>query len=239
MMSRSGSVSVIVIVKNGERFLADALQSIQQQAYPPFETLVVDGGSTDRTAEIAQSFPGVRYLLQPDSGISNAYNFGIAQSEGELLAFLSYDDLWTSDKLAVQVHHLQVHPDCQYAVCRIRSFLEPGETPPAGFRPELLQKEPVGFIMETLLARRSLFDRVGLHDTNLPTGGDVDWYARVFDAKIEGCICEQVLVHKRVHGSNSSLTDATTNAQLLLSLRRSVQRKHVSSVHSKEGNNVL
>lgn len=227
-MNRPDSVSVIVIVKNGERFLAEALHSIERQTLPPLEILVVDGGSTDRTAEIARSFAGVRYLPQSDSGISNAYNFGIAQARGELLAFLSHDDLWAPDKLAVQVSHLLTHPVCQFTVCRIRSFLEPGETPPAGFRHELLQKEPVAYIMETLLARRSLFDRVGLHDPCLSTGGDVDWYARVFDANIVGHVCDQVLVQKRVHGSNTSLTDATTNAQLLLSLRRSVQRKHGS-----------
>lgn len=225
MIRRPDSVSVIVIVKNGERFLADALQSIQQQTLPPLETLVVDGGSTDRTAEIARAFAGVCYLRQPDSGISNAYNFGIAQAQGELIAFLSHDDLWTPDKLAVQAGYLRAHPECQYVVCRIRSFLEPGDTPPAGFRRELLEQTPVAYIMETLLARRGLFNVVGLHDPDLPTGGDVDWYARAFDAGVVGYACDQVLVHKRVHDCNTSLTDSSTNAQLLQVLRRSVQRK--------------
>ncbi len=226
-MNRPDSVSVIVIVKNGERFLAEALRSIQCQTLPSLEILVVDGDSTDRTAEIARSLAGVRYLRQPDSGISNAYNFGIAQARGELIAFLSQDDLWTPDKLAVQVGHLQAHPDCQYVVCRIRSFLEPGDTPPSGFRRELLDQTPVAYIMETLLARRNLFDTVGLHDAGLPTAGDVDWYARAFDAGVVGHACNQVLVHKRVHGSNTSLTDSSNNAQLLHALRRSVQRKQV------------
>lgn len=228
-MHRADSVSVIVIVKNGERFLADALHSIQQQTLPPLEILVVDGNSTDRTAAIAHACAGVRYLRQPDSGISNAYNFGIGQAQGELIAFLSYDDLWTPDKLAVQVSYLLAYPDCQYTVCRIRSFLEPGDTPPAGFRPELLTQEPVAYIMETLLARRQLFDVVGLHDPKLPTAGDVDWYARVFDAGVVGHVCDQVLVHKRVHSRNSSLTDSSSNAQLLHALRRSVQRKQLGA----------
>ena len=226
-MAKSPLVSVIVIVRNGERFLAAALESIVAQSYRPLEILVVDGDSTDRTAEIARSFASVRYLPQPDSGISNAYNFGIAQARGELLAFLSHDDLWTPDKLAAQVGYLLAHPDCQYVVCRIRSFLEPGDRPPPGFRPELLQQAPMAYIMETLLVRRRLFDFVGLHDPDLPTGSDVDWYARAFDAGVFGHAYDQVLVHKRMHGCNSSLTDSSTNAQLLLVLRRSVQRKHI------------
>lgn len=225
-MNRPDSVSVIVIVKNGERFLAEALQSIERQTLPPLETLVVDGGSTDRTAAIAHSFAGVRYLQQPDHGISNAYNFGLTQARGELVAFLSHDDLWMPDKLAIQAGYLRAHPDCQYVVGRIRSFLEPGDTPPPNFRRELLEQTPVAYIMETLLVRRGLFDVVGLHDPALPTAGDVDWYARVFDAGVVGHVCDQVLVHKRVHSHNTSLTDSSSNTQLLHALWCSVQRKH-------------
>ena len=227
-MTASPLVSVIVIVRNGERFLAAALESIIAQSYRPLEILVIDGGSTDRTAEIARAFAGVCCLLQPDSGISNAYNFGIAQAQGEMIAFLSHDDLWTPDKLAVQVGYLLTHPGCQYAVCRIRSFLEPGDTPPQGFRHELLTQEPVAYIMETLLMRRALFDRIGSHRPDLATGSDTDWFARVFDAGEIGHVCEQVLVHKRIHSRNSSLTAIDGNRQLLNIVRDSVSRKRVA-----------
>ena len=65
-MSERPLVSVIVIVRNGERFLAAALQSIRAQTYRPIEILVVDGQSTDRTAETVRSFADMRYLIQPD-----------------------------------------------------------------------------------------------------------------------------------------------------------------------------
>ena len=221
-------VSALVVVRNGERFLASALQSIQAQTYRPIEILVVDGQSTDRTAEIARSFADVRYLRQPDLGVSNAYNFGLAHAQGELIAFLSHDDLWTPDKLEVQVGHLLTHPDCQYTVCRIRLFLEPGYAPPAGFRLELLNQEPVAYIMETLVARRELFARVGRLDPDLPTAEDVDWFARVFDAGVAGHVCDQALLRKRVHNRNTSLMDSDNNRQLLLALRHSIQRKHMA-----------
>ena len=220
-------ISVIVAVRNGERFLSQALQSIRDQTYRPLEILVVDGQSTDRTAAIARSCAGVRYFWQPDQGVSNAYNYGLAQAQGDLIAFLSYDDLWLPKKLAIQAGYLMAHPDCQYTVCRIRYFVEDGASPPAGFRPELLEQTPVAYIMETLLARRALFDLVGLHDPNLPTTGDVDWYARAFDAGVIGYVCAETLVHKRVHSHNVSLNDTSTNAQLLDVLRRSVRRKHL------------
>ncbi|MBP1464208.1 glycosyltransferase [Candidatus Chloroploca sp. M-50] len=227
-MDRPDSVSVIVIVKNGERFLAEALQSILDQTLPPAEILVVDGHSTDRTAAIAQSFGDVRYLRQPDSGISNAYNVGIAHAQGELIAFLSHDDLWMPDKLAIQVGHLREHPDCQYTVCRIQPFVEPDDTPPLGFRVELLQQKPVAYIMETLVLRRSVFTQVGFFDPALRTAEDIDWFARVFDHGITGHVCDQVLVHKRIHQDNSSITDREMNRWIMSALRHSVLRKRVA-----------
>ena len=99
---------------------------------------------------------------------------------------------------------------------------------------ELLQQEPVAFIMETLVARRSLFERVGGFDAALPTAEDVDWFARVFDAGVVGHVCDQMLLHKRVHNSNLSLTDSDNNQRLLLSLRRSVKRKREGTVPTQE-----
>jgi glycosyltransferase involved in cell wall biosynthesis len=221
-------VSVIVAVRNGERFLGEALRSIQAQQYRPIEILVVDGRSTDRTAEIARAAANTRYLLQTEGGLSDGYNVGLANAQGEYVAFLSHDDLWTPEKLEVQIEYLEAHSACHYSVCRIRHFLEPGHALPAGFRPELLAQEPVAYIMETLVARRTLFARVGMLDPDLPTAEDVDWFARVLDAGIEGYACDQVLVWKRVHDTNTSLADRDNNRHLLLALRRSVERKRTT-----------
>jgi glycosyltransferase involved in cell wall biosynthesis len=68
-------VSVIIAVKNGERFLASAINSVLEQDYQPFEIIVVGGQSVDNTAKIAQSFESVRYVLQAGQGIADAYNW--------------------------------------------------------------------------------------------------------------------------------------------------------------------
>ena len=76
------SVSVIVVVKNGERYLASALDSIFKQEYQPLEVLVVDDHSSDGTAAIARSHPGVRYLLADRSGLPHVRNFGLENARG-------------------------------------------------------------------------------------------------------------------------------------------------------------
>src|SRR3989304_1795815 len=99
-------VSVIVVVKNGACYLASALQSIFEQDYTPLEVLVVDGQSTDDTAEIAKSFGSIRYLWQSDRGLANARNIGIQAAQGDLIAFLDHEDVWAPNKLSTQVHYL-------------------------------------------------------------------------------------------------------------------------------------
>jgi len=85
-------VSVIIPCYNHGRFLPKSIESIQQQAYPAIEIIVVDDGSTDNTREVAQQYPQVRYVYQTNQGLSAARNTGIAHSKGEFLIFLDADD---------------------------------------------------------------------------------------------------------------------------------------------------
>lgn len=80
-------------------------------------------------------------------------------------------------------------------------------------------------VMETLLARREIFGRVGRFDPRFPVGEDTDWFARARDAGLGPVVLPEVLVRKRVHGGNASLSAARTNDLLLRALRHSIARK--------------
>jgi len=222
-------VSVIVVVKNGEAFLASAIKSVQEQDYRPLEIIVVDGQSEDGTAAIAQSFKDVRYFFQRNRGIADAYNVGLAAAQGEFVAFLSHDDMWVPRKLSLQVSYLLQNPTVQYTIGMIRFFLEPGHEIPRGFRRELFQGLHVGRIMETLLARRSLFDVIGDFDSKMALAEDVDWYARASDRAIPMAVISELLLQKRVHSRNASSDAQTSNRELLRALKRSIERKKISA----------
>lgn len=224
-MTPTPLVSVVLPVRNGERFLAQALASVIAQTWRPLDVVVVDGHSTDGTADIAQSFPGVRYLPQHGRGIGAGYNTGVAEARGQFISFLSYDDVWTPDKTALQMALIQTRPDIGFAVGHAQFFLEPGSEVPAGFRSTWLQGTHAACIPETLLARREVFESVGRFDVSLSTGHDVDWFARARDLGVVHAMLPDVLVHKRVHDTNASLNDGSTNANLLDVVRRSLARK--------------
>jgi glycosyltransferase involved in cell wall biosynthesis len=223
-------VSVIVPVRNGERFLASAMTSILNQDYRPLEIIVVDGHSVDNTAKLAQSFEHVHYVQQVNRGIADAYNTGIAVAQGQVIAFLSHDDLWTPNKLSLQMNHLMEHPEIQYTIAMVKFFLEPGHEIPQGFKKDLLQGQHVGRIMETLVARKSLFDAIGGFDSGMALAEDADWYARANDHKVPMAVIPEVLLYKRVHNTNASSDAQTSNRELLKAMKRSIERKKLRAV---------
>ena len=88
-MTGGKTISVIVPVKDGELYLAQALESIIGQTRPPEELIVVDGGSTDRSAEIAESYDEVTLIRQSGEGQAQAWNQGLDESSGDLIALAS------------------------------------------------------------------------------------------------------------------------------------------------------
>ncbi len=85
-MKISPLVSVIIPLYNGERYIRQALDSVFKQTYSPFEVIVVDDGSTDRSGALVQTFSGVRYIYQKNQGNATARNVGIAHAKGEFCA---------------------------------------------------------------------------------------------------------------------------------------------------------
>lgn len=221
--SRRLTISVVCIVRNGEAYLESALRSVFDSSYPVREVLVVDGGSTDRTAEIAAGM-GARVLPQQSTGIAGAYNEGIAAASGDCVAFISHDDLWDPMKLEKQAAFLTRNPRALLCFCHVHHVLEGTVTPP-GFREELLDHPVPGLIMEAFLARREVFDLVGPFDSAFPVGNDTDWFARARDQGLDLAVLPETLVIKRVHGENTTLNPEGFNRQLLDVVRASVARK--------------
>ena len=222
-------VSVVVPVFNGERFLAEALESAGAQTHGNVEIVVVDDGSTDRSAEIAAEH-GAELLRLPHRGVSAARNAGIAAARGELIALLDADDVWPADRLATLVARLRACPELGFVVGRARVFLEPGTPPPEWFDDRWEQGESIPGL-GTLVARRELFDRVGGFDESLEVCEDLDWIARAKDLGVAHEAVDDVVLHYRVHGANTGLPRRDDlRAGVLATVRASVARKRPSLV---------
>lgn len=225
-------VSVVMPVLNAARFLSDALASVGAQTYAPLEILVVDGPSTDRTPELAQSYPRVRYMRQTGAGMWNALNEGLEAVRGEFVAMISSDDLWVPQKIQVQVEYLLAHPEVQYTFGLTKFVLIEGETAPRAFRPELFEGAREAILLEVLLARKEVFDRVGKFDESLRIASDVDWFARLTSLRAPHVIIPQVLLHKRIHEHNLSTEPSlgtTITHELLVAVRNQMLRSRIAN----------
>lgn len=127
---RGPLVSVVIPAYNAERFVGEAIDSVLGQSYRRFEVIVVDDGSNDGTAARLRAYRDrVRHVHQANGGVGSARNRGIALATGDYIAFLDADDVWTPDKLAVQVEIADRHPESGLIACDGLRFSAAGIVP--------------------------------------------------------------------------------------------------------------
>ncbi|PSB01602.1 glycosyltransferase family 2 protein [Merismopedia glauca] len=225
-------VSVIIPIYNGEMFLAEAIQSLKRQNYQPLEIIVIDDGSTDKTAEIAAQFhPEIRYVYQSNQGPSAARNHGIKLAEGEVIAFLDVDDLWADDVLLDFTDYLIAHPDVEIVQGLIqqmqREIVNPQENSYT-FKPNF---QPYQFInLGSALYRKSVFDKVGLFDLALRDNEDTDWFMRAWEQNINKVVIPRVMLFYRKHDGNMTLkqTDLVHFGVI------KIYKRHIDRMRSQE-----
>lgn len=221
------TVSVIIVVQNGEKYLATAIDSVLSQTYLPNQIIIVDGNSTDKTADIAQSYNGVFYLKQTGKGLANARNTGIEKATGNLITFLDHDDHWCENKLTIQVNQFINYPEIQYSYGQVQLFLESGCELRQGFTETLLQEAQKGRTPSTLMVRKSLFEQIGKFNEEFTIGCDVEWFTRAKDDQIPYSFIPEILLYKRVHDHNLSGNVETNRKELFKIVRQSLQRQRL------------
>jgi glycosyltransferase involved in cell wall biosynthesis len=194
---RGPLVSVIVPVYNREQFLRETLDSVFALEYEPFEVIVVDDGSTDGSAAIAESYPGVRCIRQENRGPGAARNAGIDVSQGEFVAFVDSDDVVLPHKLSAQVGYLLEHPDVTATLGRQEWI-----TPPPDAVPDLVWGDLDGITPISVVIRRAALLEVGCFDPALRGPEDVDLLVRLREGGYRLLVIPEIVMRRRFHGGN-------------------------------------
>lgn len=179
-------ISCVIPTYNREFFLRRTIDSVLDQDYPNVECIVVDGGSTDGSVEILESYGDrIRWVSEPDNGHSDAINKGWKMARGEILAWLNADDVWAVPHAAgIVAHYFQEHPDVDllYGDCgfiypdgRItgRGYAHDWDLQYAVENCDPCMPQPAAFM------RRSIIDKVGGLDTNLKQQKDLELWLRI------------------------------------------------------------
>lgn len=213
-------ISCIIPVFNGERYLAEAIHSILKQRYRAVEIIVVDDGSTDKTAAIAVRYgKTVRYIRQANGGQAAARNRGLDEAKGEYVAFLDADDLWHEEKLTRQIARFKARPELDYCVAHAQNFwVTDLHAEEQQFRDHRIAQPIPAYSSGTLLAGRNLFDRVGRFNDSLPHGDSIDWFLRAGDCGAISELMPDVLLYRRLHPENRSRVRASNSREQYLQL---------------------
>jgi glycosyltransferase involved in cell wall biosynthesis len=223
----SAKTSVIMPVRNGERYVAEALDSVLPQLGADDEVLVVDDGSTDGTRGVLAHYePRIRALSSGGRGPSAARNVGLAAASGDYIAFLDHDDMWPPPRHAALLHALSEQPAADAAVGRVHILVEENAD---GSGYLVLEGQYKPALLMTCLFRRALIDKVGLFDESMRFGEDLDYYLRQTEAGMKVIHCDiDALIYRRHHDNSTNAAPARTSI-LVDMLARRVARKRKSA----------
>jgi glycosyltransferase involved in cell wall biosynthesis len=211
-------ISCIMPTRNGERFIAAAIESLLKQEWRPIEIVVVDDDSSDRSAEIAAAFgEPVRVVSHPVANPVLARNYGLRLAAGEFFGFLDHDDLWAADKLALQMAAFEEDSALDVCVGMIQRFTQ------ASPQVEMTMVGPAvpGYLTIAMLARRRAFERVGPLNPDNFHSDSAEWFLRARTRGIAVRLLPQTLVYHRDHDSNRSLLRGDTSRAEFLRLLKS------------------
>lgn len=213
------TVSVVIPAYNCEQYVAEAIQSALMQSAS--EIIVIDDGSTDNTGDAIASFssPHLRYVRQPNQGVSAARNHGIKLAQGDLVAFLDADDCFLPHKLAQQAAIFESNPNLGLVQSgwqkvsesgRFLSKVTPWESAGELTLENFLKFKPV--LPSALMVRRDWLNKVHGFDSELQAAEDVDLVSRLL---LHGCPTawlKTIGVSYRQH-SNSAMSNGIAQAR--------------------------
>lgn len=182
------TISVVIPAYNAEHTILETIASVQQQTFSDFELIVINDGSTDRTLELLQNVEDERLKIfsYENGGLSVARNRGITHATGEFIAFLDADDLWTPDKLELQLTALQQHSEAGIAYSWTNYVDEQGKLLDTGVhlffegdvQAELLVNNFIASGSNPLIRRRAI-ESVGEFDPTCAGCADWDYWLRL------------------------------------------------------------
>jgi len=177
----SVKISIITITWNSERYIEETITSVANQTYPNIEYIIIDGGSTDATLDIIKKYePKIdRWISEPDGGIADAMNKGLALATGDYILFLHSDDYLLNPSVVEQaVPHLTA----PYDIVMFNIILERNSRKtlsiPRGLNKWINFK--TGVYHQSVFCSNKLFKQIGIFDTQFKIVMDYDFFLRAY-----------------------------------------------------------
>lgn len=237
------TVSIITVAYNAAATITDTLNSVAAQTHPDIEHIVVDGASQDGTQAIVQGHAkGVaKFVSEPDCGIYDAMNKGIALATGDIIGFLNADDFYAHDRVVSSVAAAMRADDLDALYGDVAFFRPevPGQ-PVRRYRSARFRPSRIAWgwmpAHPTLFLHRRVFERVGRFNTDYQIAGDFEFIARAFHSGgLRYRYIPEVLVNMRIGGVSTGGWRNTLllNREVLRACRANGIRTNIFMILSK------
>jgi len=224
-------ISVVIPAYNAGHTILETIASVQKQTFSDFELIVINDGSTDRTLELLSTVrdPRIKVFSDPNGGLPVARNRGISHATGEFITFLDADDLWTPDKLELQLAALQQHSEAGVAYSWTYFMDDQGKS----FHVD----EPIFFegnvyaqlLLRNFLAsgsnpliRRQAIESAGEFDPTLKSAEDWDYWLRLAPCWGFVVVPKPQIFYRQSSGAMSSKVEVMEKYNLIV-LERAFQ----------------
>lgn len=195
-------LSIITVAYNALPTLRQTVESVSNQSNRNFEHIIVDGNSTDGTKDYLATFnqPSTRWISEPDTGIYNAMNKGLAMARGEVVSFLNADDIYLPETVSLVLRAFSPEVDVVYGNLRKERLLAKKwyhryEKPNLDLMPRTM-----GIFHPATFMRKARFDELGGYNENYRFSADYDWLLRAYLAKCQFRYLDKTLAIFRVGG---------------------------------------
>lgn len=181
MAAKNYLISVITVCFNCRDTIEKTIGSVINQTYSDIEFIIIDGGSTDGTIDIINTYHQKISLIisEKDAGIYDAMNKGFAHSHGDIIYFLNSGDLLANSDTIEKIH--KVFQDCPGVALVFGDIIEYGEHPDrycSMYHESLIQYFPQAICHQAIFSRRCAFEKGGIFDLRYPIFADRDWIFR-------------------------------------------------------------
>jgi glycosyltransferase involved in cell wall biosynthesis len=219
-------ITAAIPVRDGEAYLAETIESVLAQSQPCDQLIVVDNGSSDRSAEIAAGFgPRVEIVNEPRPGIGPARNAALHAARGDYLAFLDADDLWEPEKTALQLAAFEAEPGLQLVFGHVLQFFSPDLPDEAAERLRVPVDPQPGQHIGAMLARREAIEAIGQWEEDVRISDGLTFFLRARELGLAQTMLAETVMRRRVHGGNNSLSNRDQRREFAFYLKRSLDRR--------------
>lgn len=202
-------ISIIIPVKNGSKYIKEALENIKAQNMN-IEIIVVDDGSTDETSQIANEYGCVILKNEVSKGPVIAKNLALDIAKGDYIMFHDHDDVMKKNTLSKLYLELKNNSEVSAVMAKVKDFISPDVEEQEASK-TIIKPEPYwGLFTGAVLIRKSAFDTIGKFDDSVTAGEIIDWQNKMQENNLKMEKLDFVATDRRIHSTNFGKTQQKT-----------------------------